>query len=101
MRPLDRPFTKSGDIPGVQGLFSETQAFRYMPLSVTNMAPTGGATVDVPTLTWDTATGAETYDIRIVDASDRVVDSATTSATSYTPRRTEPWSRRTARSPGR
>ena len=49
--PLDRPFTKAGDIPGVQGLFSETQAFRYMPMSVTNMAPTGGATVDVPTLT--------------------------------------------------
>ena len=39
VRALDRPFTKAGDNPGVQGLFSETQAFLYHPLSVTDMAP--------------------------------------------------------------
>ena len=43
VRPLDRPFTKRGDMPGVQGLFSETQAFLYMPAQITNMAPRGGA----------------------------------------------------------
>ncbi|MBD3926980.1 Ig-like domain repeat protein [Nocardioides cavernae] len=85
VRPLDRPFTKGGDIPGVQGLFSETQAFRYMPLSVTNMAPRGGVTVDVPTLSWDTATGAESYKIRIFSAGGTKVSEAETAATSYTP----------------
>ncbi|NPC43528.1 Ig-like domain repeat protein [Nocardioides sp. zg-1230] len=85
VRGLDRPFTKSGDIPGVQGLFSEAQAFRYMPLSVTNMAPKSGATVDVPTLTWDTAVGAESYRVRIVRANGTQVLSKSTSATSYTP----------------
>jgi hypothetical protein len=85
VRGLDRPFTKGGDIPGVQGLFSETQAFRYMPLSVTNMSPTGGQTVDVPTLKWDTMVGAETYRIRILKANGTQVVTKETSATSYTP----------------
>ena len=89
VRGLDRPFTKSGDIPGVQGLFSETQAFRYMPLSVTNMAPTGGATVAVPTLTWDSATGAESYEIKVLKANGSNAATATTSATSYTPSGTQ------------
>ncbi len=89
VRALDRPFTKGGDIPGVQGLFSETQAFRYMPMSVTDMAPSGGVTVGVPTLTWDSATGAETYDIRILKANGNQVLSTTTSATSFTPYGTE------------
>lgn len=84
VRGLDRPFTKSGDIPGVQGLFSETQAFRYLPLSVSDMTPAGGSTVDVPTLRWDSATGAETYDLKILKANGSTVISKTTSATSYT-----------------
>ncbi|MBD3948140.1 Ig-like domain repeat protein [Nocardioides ganghwensis] len=85
VRGLDRPFTKSGDIPGVQGLFSDTQAFTYMPLSVTNMSPRNGALVDVPTLTWDTAVGAESYEISIRKANGNVVITKETSATSYTP----------------
>jgi hypothetical protein len=84
VRGLDRPFTKGGDIPGVQGLFSESQAFRYMPLSVTNMAPTGGDVVDVPTLTWDTAVGAESYQVRILRSNGTAVITKQTSATSYT-----------------
>ena len=84
VRGLDRPFTKSGDIPGVQGLFSDTQAFTYLPLSVTNMAPTLGATVNVPTLTWDTAVGAETYEVSIAKANGAQVIKTETSATSYT-----------------
>lgn len=85
VRPLDRPFTKSGDIPGVQGLFSETQAFRYMPLAVTGRSPAQGATVDVPTLSWDTTTGAEYYNLRILRANGTEVVEKRTSATSYTP----------------
>ena len=84
VRGLDRPFTKGGDIPGVQGLFSEAQAFRYMPLSVTNMSPRNGAVVDVPTLTWDTVTGAEPYKISIHPANGSQIVSRETYATSYT-----------------
>jgi hypothetical protein len=84
VRGLDRPFTKSGDIPGVQGLFSETQAFTYLPMSVTNMAPRNGDEVDVPTLTWDTAVGAETYEVTILKANGSQIVKRETSATSYT-----------------
>lgn len=84
VRGLDRPFTKSGDIPGVQGLFSETQAFTYAPESVTNMSPRNGAVVDVPTLTWDTEVGAEAYEVRILKANGTQVIKTETSATSYT-----------------
>jgi hypothetical protein len=84
VRGLDRPFTKSGDIPGVQGLFSETQAFTYAPRSVTNMSPRNGAIVDVPTLTWDTEVGAESYEVTILKANGAQVVKKETSATSYT-----------------
>ncbi|MCY4727560.1 hypothetical protein NYO98_14830 [Nocardioides sp. STR2] len=84
VRGLDRPFTKSGDIPGIQGLFSETESFTYMPLSVTNMSPRLGATVDVPTLRWDTAVGAEAYEVSILKANGSQVVKTETSATSYT-----------------
>ncbi|TGN66190.1 hypothetical protein EXE59_21205 [Nocardioides eburneiflavus] len=84
VRGLDRPFTKSGDIPGVQGLFSDTQAFTYLPLSVTNMSPRNGDVVDVPTLTWDTAVGAEAYEIVILRANGSQVVKKETAATSYT-----------------
>jgi hypothetical protein len=84
VRGLDRPFTKPGDIPGVQGLFSETQAFTYLPLSVTNMSPRNGTPVDVPTLTWDTTVGAESYEITILRANGSEVVTRETSATSYT-----------------
>ncbi|WP_159081631.1 Ig-like domain repeat protein [Nocardioides sediminis] len=85
VRALDRPFTKSGDIPGIQGIFTEAQAFFYQPVSITSMTPTGGATVDVPTLKWAPVTGAETYDIKILRANGTTADSAKTSSTSYTP----------------
>jgi hypothetical protein len=84
VRGLDRPFTKSGDIPGVQGLFSDAQAFTYLPLSVTNMTPRNGVVVDVPTLKWDTAVGAESYEITIRRANGSQVVNKETSATSYT-----------------
>lgn len=85
VRPLDRPFTKTGSIPGVQGIYSETQAFRYMPNQIEDMTPTGGQVVDVPTLRWTPMLGADTYTVQIKKANGDVVVSATTSATSYTP----------------
>jgi len=84
VRALDRPFTKIGDIPGVQGIFSPTQSFFYQPVSVTNMAPVGGVTVDVPTLTWDPVIGAEKYTIQIRKSDNSLVKSVTTSSSSYT-----------------
>ena len=67
VRALDRPFTKTGDIPGVQGIFSETQAFSYLPLTASpTWHPRGGQTVDVPdAAAGSPAVGAETYTVTI------------------------------------
>lgn len=86
VRALDRPFSKNGDIPGVQGIFSQTQDFIYAPDSITDMAPSGGETVDVPTLSWKPGVGAQTYTVTIKRNDGTVVDQATTYATSYTPK---------------
>lgn len=86
VRALDRPFSKPGDIPGVQGLFSPTQDFIYQPDSITDMSPSGGETVDVPTLRWKPGVGAQTYTVLIRRNDGQVVDQATTYATSYTPK---------------
>ena len=84
VRALDRPFTKSGDIPGVQGIFSETQAFLYQPLAITGLSPVPGQTVSVPTLSWVTLTGAELYDVEVRTASNDLIASTTTRSTSWT-----------------
>lgn len=84
VRPLDRPFTKQGDIPGIQGIFSETQAYLYNPIQISGMAPANGATVDVPTFSWDSAPGAESYTITIRNGTGTSVDTNKTFATSYT-----------------
>lgn len=86
VRALDRPFSKGGDIPGVQGIFSQTQDFIYTPDSITNMTPRGGTTVDVPTLSWTPGVGAQTYNVTIRRNDGAIVDQATTYATSYTPK---------------
>ncbi len=42
--PARPPVQQAGrDVPGVQGIFSETQAFRYLPDVITDMTPTLGA----------------------------------------------------------
>nr|WP_300045524.1 Ig-like domain repeat protein [uncultured Nocardioides sp.] len=84
VRPLDRPFSKPGDVPGVQGIFSETQAFRYLPEVITDMTPTLGQTVDVPTLRWTPGLGTDAYTVTIKKANGETVKTVTTSATSYT-----------------
>lgn len=90
VRPLDRPFTKPGDIPGIQGIFSETQAFLYNPIQISGMAPANGATVDVPTFSWSSAPGAESYTVTVRNNTGSSVDSAKTFSTSYTPDGTTP-----------
>ncbi|WP_310527876.1 hypothetical protein, partial [Nocardioides sp.] len=87
VRPLDRPYVKpgGGDLPGVQGLWSPTQSFHYSGLAVTNMSPANGATVSVPSLSWDPTPGAMTYRV-VIKLGLGEVDSATTYSTSYTPK---------------
>ncbi|RYB96360.1 hypothetical protein EUA06_01950 [Nocardioides glacieisoli] len=84
VRPLDRPFTKSGDLPGIQGIFSEPQGFIYDPLQITGMSPSGGQTVTVPTLSWTASVGAEKYRVVIKDKTGGTVENATTYSTSFT-----------------
>jgi hypothetical protein len=66
VRALDRPFAKTGVLPGVQGEFSASQAFKWQPVAMSNLSPTNGAVVDTPTVTWDAVSGAETYFVEIV-----------------------------------
>ena len=84
VRALDGPFSKGGDIPGVQGIFSETQTFLYQPQNLTGMSPSGGQTVAVPTLSWAPVTGNELYEVEIETASGEKVASATTFSPSWT-----------------
>lgn len=83
VRGLDRP----ADTSGITGIYSETQSFRYEPLSITNMTPSSTAPVTdgIPTLRWKAKLGAETYDVTIRNAQGGFVESVTTRSTSYTP----------------
>ncbi len=85
VRPLDRPFTKPGDIPGIQGIFSEVQSFRYGqdPVAVDLLSPSSGEEVDVPIFTWKPTAGAEFYNIVVKNKTGTVVDSSKTYSTSY------------------
>ena len=87
VRALDLPFTKSGAIvPGVQGIFSESEQFVWHPQQGATFSPSGGETVDIPTLTWDFPMEADKYRVEIKNAFNQPVGSpVTTRATSYTP----------------
>ena len=66
MRPLDRPFSKQlATSPASRGSSPQTQAFLYLPDVITDMAPTPGQTVDVPTLQLDAGLGADAYTVTI------------------------------------
>ena len=81
VRPLDRPFT----VPGVQGIYSATQAFRLEQDYFSDVTPVNGATVDVPTFSWSPVTAAATYEIEVYNGTGSRVVNATTSSFSYTP----------------
>lgn len=85
VRALDGPYSKGSSPYGVQSNFSEVQGFDYRPQVLTDLAPVGGASVDVPTLTWRSTTGAESYKLEIYDAAGSRMEHAETAATSYTP----------------
>lgn len=82
VRPLDRPFTN----PGVEGIYSEPQTFVYDDSAFGTLTPSGGVTVDVPTLRWSPVRGADHYEIDIKNGLGQSVKSSiTTYSTSYTP----------------
>ena len=60
-----------------------TRTFTYRPPTVTGHQPTGGATVDIPTLSWNPTRSADTYTVTITGPGVNIT--ATTPATSFTP----------------
>ncbi len=86
VRPLDRPFAKvgGGDIPGVQGIFSDVQSFLWNPVQISGMSPADGATVDNASFSWNPAPGAESYTVVVQNGTGSEVDRSKTFATSYT-----------------
>ena len=82
VRALDRPFSKAGANPGVQSQPSPTRSFTYRPNGITGMQPSNGATVTVPTLSWNPLQGTDTYTVTIQGSTSL---SVTTSSTSFTP----------------
>ncbi|WP_162598612.1 Ig-like domain repeat protein [Nocardioides gilvus] len=82
VRAFDKPYGRTG----VEGIFSEPQAFIYNDKSAfTLLTPAAGATVDVPTVSWEPVDSTEKYVLEFFDATNKMVLSATTLSTSYTP----------------
>lgn len=86
VRALDGPYSKADATTGVAGLFTAPEAFVFNPTYFANVLPANGATVDVPTFSWDPMRGAESYQIKIYkNGSSSPLKTATTFSTSYTP----------------
>lgn len=81
VRPMDRPFNTTG----VQGLYSATQAVIWDADYFASFSPANGATVNIPTLSWQPARWAASYRIQLIDQNGSTVKTATTYSTSYTP----------------
>lgn len=67
----------------IQGIYSAISKFVYNPGLVDVLTPANGASVDVPTLTWNPYIDAVKYEVEIVWNGGQIVD--TTYSTSYTP----------------
>jgi hypothetical protein len=76
--PIDGP-------SGINGVYSEIHSFSYDPNAVTQLSPADGATVEVPTLSWETYPSAEKYKVIIRRADGGTTATVTTEATSFTP----------------
>ena len=78
VRGLDNP-------TGVLGLYSQARQFTYSPATVTQLSPSSGSTVSVPTLHWAAYPQAIKYVVTVRKASGAAVLTKTTYADSYTP----------------
>jgi len=78
------------DLPSeVNGLWSPIQEFTYDPAEVQLVAPTDGATVENPSLSWEHMPGASRYTVHIKDAN-QAVQTYDTHSTSFTPPNLDP-----------
>jgi len=68
---------------GVNGLWSPIHEFTYDPAEVQMVAPQDGATVTIPSLSWEHMPGAVRYTVHISDASQAVL-AYDTHSTSFT-----------------
>ena len=73
------------DPAGIESLYSDVHRFIYSAGAVTLSSPANGATVQVPTLTWQPARGASSYQVTLVDKNGGTVSDFQTSALSWTP----------------
>jgi hypothetical protein len=73
------------DPRGVEGIFSEIHHFVYSSGKVTQLAPINGATVDVPTLSWQAKSNAQSYVVTVRDKNGNAVANVSTSSTTWTP----------------
>ncbi len=76
------PYDAPSNIPG---LYSAVQTFTYSSGAVMQVAPADGATVAVPTLSWQASQDAERYRVEIKNPGGGVVASVDTYALSWTP----------------
>ncbi|MDO9496028.1 MAG: Ig-like domain repeat protein [Nocardioides sp.] len=75
-----------GDRPNTDIISAEVSRFTYLPERVTLVSPAAGATVSVPTLTWEPTNLAKTYKVTLTNATTGSTTTATTTGTSFTPR---------------
>src|SRR4051812_863680 len=76
------PYDAPANIPG---LYSAIHTFVYTSGAVNQVSPTDGATVLVPTLTWQASRDAERYHVEVKDASGNMRSQIDTYALSFTP----------------
>src|SRR4051794_18977688 len=86
VKALDGPSS-----PEINSIYSAIRKFIYDPGQVTLSGPANGATVDVPTLTWQPIQGAEKYLVTLKYGT--TTTTATTYSTSWTPTGTKPLDR--------
>ncbi len=76
------------DPKGVQSdvISAEVGHFTYSPPMVSQVSPTDGASVQVPTMTWDPVAGSAQYRLTYTDTTSGNSTTVTTSGLSFTPR---------------
>ncbi len=84
VRALDAP-------ANVQGIYSSISTVLYASSAVQRVSPTNGATVAVPTMTWQAAQDAERYRLIVVDRQGNSVTQVDTYALSWTPSGNSGW----------
>lgn len=72
--------------PNTDIISGQVKSFTYQPERVTLVTPAEGATVSVPTLSWEPTNLAKSYKVTVTNASSGSASVETTTGTSFTPR---------------